>query len=205
LKITSGRSREAALALLVATAVVAGCTRPGPAAPAAATAIPEKQVQVKTAPVQRADVVSALSYSGDVKSRNNLTVVPKGSGRVVKLNVDVGSPVKVGDVIAELDKDTPQLAVRQAEAQLASAQARLETMKLGARAGRSSRPMRTPGRRGPAPPRSRPGRAPRRLCRPRSRPTTPASDWPPSRRAATRPSRALTRRSWPPARSSTRR
>jgi HlyD family secretion protein len=133
LKLTIGRPREAALALLVTTALLAGCTRPVPATPAAATPVPEKQVQVKTAPVQRADLVSALSYSGDVKSRANLTVVPKASGRVEKLTVDVGATVKAGDVIAELDKDTTQLAVRQAEAQLAAAQARLETMKIGAR------------------------------------------------------------------------
>jgi HlyD family secretion protein len=132
-KLTIGRPRETALTLLVATALLAGCSRPAPATPAAATPVPEKQVQVNTAPVKRADLVSALNYSGDVKSRANLTVVPKASGRVEKLNVDVGSRVKTGDVIAELDKDTTQLAVRQAEAQLAAAQARLETMKIGAR------------------------------------------------------------------------
>lgn len=133
MKLTFGGPREAALTLLVATALVAGCSRSAPATPAAATAVPEKQVQVRTAPVQRTDLVSALSYSGDVRSKANLTIVPKASGRVEKLNVDVGSKVKAGDVIAELDKDTTRLAVRQAEAQLAAAQARLETMQIGAR------------------------------------------------------------------------
>ncbi|HEY3109917.1 MAG TPA: efflux RND transporter periplasmic adaptor subunit [Chloroflexota bacterium] len=132
MKLTIGRPRAAALTLVVATALLAGCSRPAPATPAA-TPVAEKQVQVKTAPVQRGDLVSTLSYSGDVKSKANLTIVPKASGRVEKLSVDVGSRVKAGDVIAELDKDTTRLAVRQAEAQLAAAQARLETMKIGAR------------------------------------------------------------------------
>src|SRR5262249_27968865 len=128
------RSREAALTMVVAAALLAGCTRPAaPSAPGAATPTPEKQVQVKTAAVQRGDLVSTLNYSGDVKSKANLTIVPKASGRVEKQNVDVGSPVKAGDVIAELDKDTSQLAVRQAEAQLAAAQARLDTLNTGAR------------------------------------------------------------------------
>lgn len=122
------------LSLLVAAALLAGCSRPAPAAPGAATTpTAEKQVQVRTAAVQRGDLVSTLSYSGDVKSKNSLTIVPKSSGRIQKLNVDVGSKVKAGDVIAELDKDTTTLAVRQAEAQLAAAQARLETVKTGAR------------------------------------------------------------------------
>jgi RND family efflux transporter MFP subunit len=133
LKVTIGGPRGAALTLLVAAAVLAGCTRPAPGTPVAATPVPEKQVQVKTASVARTDLVSALSYSGDVRSKANLTIVPKASGRVEKLAVDVGSRVKAGDVLAELDKDTTRLAVRQAEAQLAAAQARLETMQIGAR------------------------------------------------------------------------
>src|SRR5204863_5931357 len=52
-KHTIGGPRGAALTLLVATALLAGCSRSAPATPAAATPAPEKQVQVKTAPVQR--------------------------------------------------------------------------------------------------------------------------------------------------------
>lgn len=124
-------ARRIALAV-VAVGLLAACTTPPPATPAA-VATPAKQVEVRTAPVARTDLVSSLAYSGDVRTRANLTIVPKASGRIEKLNVDVGSRVKTGDVIAELDKDTTQLAVRQAEAQLASAQARLANMQAGAR------------------------------------------------------------------------
>ena len=125
--------KRALLSLGVAAALLAGCSRPATNNTPAVSPTPERQVEVKTAPVQKTDLVSSLNYSGDVKTRANLTIVPKSSGRVEKLNVDVGSKVKAGDVIAELDKDTTSLAIRQAEAQLLSAQARLETMKAGAR------------------------------------------------------------------------
>lgn len=114
--------------------LVAACTW-APATPAApATATPQKQVAVNTAPVKRADISSTLSYTGDVRARQALNVVAKATGRIERLNVDVGSTVKVGDLIAELDKDQAQLSVRQAEANLAAARSRMAQIQAGPRA-----------------------------------------------------------------------
>src|SRR3977135_1686456 len=40
-----------------------------------------------------------LWYSGDVRAREQITVLPKASGRVQKVLVDIGSPVHAGDVL----------------------------------------------------------------------------------------------------------
>ena len=54
-------------------------------------------------------------------------------GQVVDLRVDVGTPVKQGDVIARLDTSVLDTEVAKAEAGLALAQANLDRVKAGAR------------------------------------------------------------------------
>lgn len=118
----------AAAALLA----LAACSRPPSTAPTPqATAV--KEVAVNAVPVKRVDITSNLSYTGDVKSQATLNIVPKVTGRIEKLLVDVGSTVKQGDVIAELEKDQQNLSVRQAEASLAAARARLANIQAGPR------------------------------------------------------------------------
>src|SRR5690349_10428425 len=125
--------RQATLGIAaLAIVALAACSQP-PASPAAATATPTKQVAVNTAPVKRTDITSTLSYTGDVKARQALNVVSKATGRVEKLNVDVGAMVKAGDVIAELDKEQSNLSVRQSEANLDAAKTKLAQIQAGAR------------------------------------------------------------------------
>jgi HlyD family secretion protein len=133
--IVRSRFLVVALASLVLVLALAACIGPAPAATPQpeGTRAPSRETPVRTAPVARADLLSSATYTGEVRARAALTVVPKSTGRIVKLNVDVGSPVKVGDPIAELDRDAPELAVRQAEAGLAVAQARLAQLEAGAR------------------------------------------------------------------------
>src|SRR5207237_415803 len=75
-----------------------------------------------------------LSYTGDIKAGSEIQVMPKVSGRVEKLNVDVGSHVNAGDVIAELDRAGLQAALDQAQATLVANQAKLAGMQSGATA-----------------------------------------------------------------------
>jgi HlyD family secretion protein len=126
------RSHVALGIAALAMTALAACTQ-APATPVAPAATPVKQVAVNTAPVKRTDIVSTLSYTGDVKARQSLNVVSKATGRIERLNVDVGSAVKVGDVIAELDKEQSQLSVRQSEANLTAARTRLAQIEAGAR------------------------------------------------------------------------
>ncbi len=121
------RSRLLLTLLLV---VAAGCARrpsatPTPSAPT---------TQVGIAPAQQVDLRQALTYTGDVKPLSQVNVVPKQSGRIVAMPVDVGTKVKAGDLLAQLEHSALDLALEQAQAQLQTAQARLDTIKAGPRA-----------------------------------------------------------------------
>jgi HlyD family secretion protein len=88
---------------------------------------------VSAEPVRRGDIQQTLSYSGDVRARDQINVLPKASGRIQQLLVDTGSNVKSGDTLAILDQSSAQLTVAQANAALAVAQARLDTLAAGPR------------------------------------------------------------------------
>jgi HlyD family secretion protein len=112
-----------------------GCSQP-PALVTPAprpTQAPATPTSVQTTTVARGEVKSGLTYSGNVQASRQVGVVPKGSGRVVKLNVDVGSEVKKGDVIAVLDTDMLSVQLAQAEASLALAESRVQAIDDGPR------------------------------------------------------------------------
>src|SRR6266542_4356679 len=117
--------RILALALL-STSLVAAC---GPSAAATTTA----PTEVQAATAYRGAIQQSVAYRGAVRAREQITVLPKASGRVQKVNVDIGSPVHAGDVLAELEQDSPEIQVLQARANLAAAQAKLATIQAGAK------------------------------------------------------------------------
>src|SRR5919199_1194517 len=111
---------------------VAGC---GPlAVPGASPSGSQVQaLAVPAAAAQTGEIRQTLSYSGDVRAKEQITVLPKASGRVQRVLVDVGSPVHAGDLLAELEQDSPEIQVLQARANLAAAQAKLATIQAGAK------------------------------------------------------------------------
>jgi RND family efflux transporter MFP subunit len=117
------------LTLLFAAVVVVGCARPQatptPVAPA---------TSVGVSPAQQTDLRQALSYTGDVKSTSEVSLIPKQAGRILTMAVDVGSKVKTGDPIAQIEHVNQDLALEQAKAQLLSAQSHLDTINAGPRA-----------------------------------------------------------------------
>lgn len=124
--------RKVAVVSVVAVALVlAGCGG-APSKPAAQTKA-SSAVSVAVMPVEKTTITETLTYTGDVKALSNVDVVPKQSGRIVKMAVDVGSRVKQGDVIAELDHTSLDLDLHAAQAQLQEAQAKLATVKAGPR------------------------------------------------------------------------
>ena len=74
-----------------------------------------------------------LSASGYIIARHQVEVGSKITGRVVKLEVDEGYPIKQGQVIAKLDDYEIRAQVNQAQANLAAAQARLAELEAGSR------------------------------------------------------------------------
>lgn len=77
-------------------------------------------VQVTEAPLER-----TVTVAGTLAAYDQATISAKVPGRVRKLNVDLGSHIRQGQVIAELETRDAQLRLEQTEAALAQARARL--------------------------------------------------------------------------------
>jgi HlyD family secretion protein len=89
----------------------------------------EKATLVEVAPVEVGDITQELSLVGDIEARAQVLVFPKIPGKIQKLNVEVGSSVRKGDVLAVVEHKELELGVKQAEAALKAAQAGLEQAK----------------------------------------------------------------------------
>jgi HlyD family secretion protein len=128
------RRRLGAIALILVIAVVsctpAATTPPKPSgkdfAPAA--------IPITSALVVQGAIAATLVYSGNVQARSQVNVVPKITGRVERLYVDIGDEVRQGEVIAELDRAALDAQVQQAEAAVSVAQARLQQVQAGSKA-----------------------------------------------------------------------
>jgi RND family efflux transporter MFP subunit len=70
---------------------------------------------------------TALNASGYVVAQRKAAVASKGTGRLVWLGVEEGTPVKQGQVIARLESDDLKAVTEQARAALAAARANRET------------------------------------------------------------------------------
>ena len=114
--------------------LVAGCAQLGApsAAPAAPAATPMPPA-VRVAAAARGPVAATLTYPGNVTARAQVPVYPEVAGRIKRLAVDVGSEVKTGQVIAELDTSALELTLAQAQAALDVAKAKLATMEANPR------------------------------------------------------------------------
>jgi len=87
------------------------------------------------APVTRRDLSAVVTATGTVKAMvgAEVKVGSRIPGRVERLAVQVGDRVKAGQTIARLEQDDLQAAVGKARADLAAAEAKLATVKNGAR------------------------------------------------------------------------
>ncbi len=110
------------LLALAAAAVVAAVRTP------LDQVVPFLMPEVETTTVQRLTPEQAstvLTATGYTYARVRAAVGAKIIGRITELHVDEGDAVAAGDVIAVLDSDDLEAAVRRAEASLAEAAARL--------------------------------------------------------------------------------
>jgi HlyD family secretion protein len=78
-----------------------------------------------TEKVERGDVLRKVSASGKLRALNTIKVGTEVSGQVTKVYVDFNTPVKAGQVLAEIDPTRVRARVQQSEAQVALARANL--------------------------------------------------------------------------------
>jgi HlyD family secretion protein len=89
--------------------------------------------QYLTARVTRGDLTQVVTATGQLNPVVNVQVGSQISGIIQKLFVDFNSPVKEGQVVAQIDPATYLANVHQYEADLANAKAALELAQLNAR------------------------------------------------------------------------
>ena len=84
-----------------------------------------------TAAVERRDFTSSVLATGAVKAQvgAEVRVGARISGKVVRLHANIGDEVQKGQVLAELEQADLEATVRQREAELAEARARLDAEK----------------------------------------------------------------------------
>ena len=78
-------------------------------------------VVIETAPVQRRSIVLSAQANGTVEPIDIVEVKSKASGTIIKMPVDIGSYVKVGDLLVQIDPRDVQNQYDQAAASLSNA------------------------------------------------------------------------------------
>lgn len=104
-------------ALLCATAIVSSCK-------------PKMKVEYTTAKAECTTISSSVTATGTIEPVTKVEVGTQVSGIISHIYVDYNSPVKRGQVIAELDRDNLNSQLATAKAQLSSAKSDLDYQKL---------------------------------------------------------------------------
>jgi len=111
MKKTSIKPRRSVLIAGVLTALLFGCKGDGPA--------------YRTEPVTRGDIQAAVTATGTVNAVTTVLVGTQVSGTIKNLFVDFNSPVKKGQVIAQIDPEMFEAQGEQAKANVEKADAQV--------------------------------------------------------------------------------
>ena len=105
---------------------------------------PPPAVDVTTAAAIKRDLPRFFEATGSLAGDQQTDVAPQTSGKVVAVGVDIGSPVRRGQMLVRLDDAELKLRVEQASAQLQQAKAsvRQAEEKIGLRPGQAFDPNR---------------------------------------------------------------
>ncbi|HYJ18646.1 MAG TPA: efflux RND transporter periplasmic adaptor subunit [Burkholderiales bacterium] len=79
--------------------------------------------------VQPASGNGEVAYSGDVRARYETNLSFRVAGKIVARNVEVGTVVKAGEILARLDPEDQKLNAQGAQSQLAAAQSEYDQLK----------------------------------------------------------------------------
>ncbi len=123
---------------LCSIVIMAACS--GPYSAPAVSAKEEKPVPVRLHSIAAEVIPETVTATGELFAEDQATLSVKVAGRLTRLNVDLGSRIEPGGVVAELEKDDYEFKVRQAEAMVEQTRAR---MGLGPRDGDEIDPVST--------------------------------------------------------------
>ena len=85
---------------------------------------------IKTATVERGDIAVTIDATGTIKPLNIVEVSSKASGKILELRVDAGDYVEKDEIIAVIETTYVQISLEQAQADLRSAEARLQQAEI---------------------------------------------------------------------------
>jgi len=145
---SQGKLKFAALVLLLlaAGAFVASCggSRANSRKEEAAATAQPVVIEVTTAAAIQRDLPRFFEATGSLAGDQQTDVAPQTSGKVVAVGVDIGSPVKRGQMLVRLDDAELKLRVAQAATQVDQAKAavRQAEEKIGLRPGQAFDPNR---------------------------------------------------------------
>src|SRR5689334_685829 len=140
--------KYAALLLLLVTAAAfisaCGGSKANVRKEEAAANTPSPAVEVTTAAAIKRDLPRFFEATGSLAGDQQTDVAPQTSGKVVAVGVDIGSPVRRGQMLVRLDDAELKLRVEQASAQVQQAKAavRQAEEKIGLRSGQAFDPNR---------------------------------------------------------------
>src|SRR5258708_1953818 len=109
---------------VLAAILLAGCTGPY-SAPTVSAKTEGKPVPVRARAVALETIPEIITATGELSAEDIATISAKVAGRVEKLNVDRGSVVEQGQILAELEKDDYAFRVKQTEALVEQTRAQL--------------------------------------------------------------------------------
>lgn len=92
----------------------------------------DRAVAVAVEPIRTITIRDVRLFTGTLRPNSEFQVAPKISGRLAKLTLQVGDPVKRGQLIAELDDAEYMRRVEQALAEVEVAKVTAEKVRLGA-------------------------------------------------------------------------
>ena len=109
------------VAALGSTACLPTLPVTGPSATSTAQPAQASSSTIHIGKVVRGDLNGVLNFAAPVQNKGEVLVVPRVIARLDKLDVDIGSRVRVGDVLAELDHSELDQQVLTAQAAQAKA------------------------------------------------------------------------------------
>lgn len=85
---------------------------------------------VRTLTVAASPTTASITYAGEIRARHESTLSFRVPGKITQRAVDVGTPVKAGQLLAQLDPKDLLLSESAAQAQVAAAQAQADVAEL---------------------------------------------------------------------------
>jgi RND family efflux transporter MFP subunit len=114
---------QLAVAVVMAAGLLSACGGDSPATALPESAAPARQVRVT--PAKEIEAARLVSASGTLAAEEQIILGTKVTGRLGAISVDLGSRVRKGQAIAQIDQNDYRLRVEQADAALQQARVRL--------------------------------------------------------------------------------